>query len=290
MKTLVLAMAGAVFIVRLANAQLVVAAPAVEAAVTTGNVHKSIFDHLKYAWEQTQWADKLATLHDSLVTLNDHLETAIAVKNAIGDPTQIVGLLDEEILGGALSESGIAETFQELGSLVQEGASTASAVQELLGSPIDLRGWQNAASLNGLSMNRFNGGTPMQKYILVENAFGKYQAVLTSGSRRTSQMRAEIRRLQNKLAGARDDAEVQKISGSINAANAALNDIDNSMQAAAEQVKITRALAENRKEAEVDAYYQAHAEALEGQLPEPDLNAPVAEMTDVLSQNGVWNY
>ena len=32
-------------------------------------IHKNIFDQLKYAWEQTQWADKLATLHNTLTTV-----------------------------------------------------------------------------------------------------------------------------------------------------------------------------------------------------------------------------
>jgi hypothetical protein len=39
-------------------------------------IHKNIFDQLKYAWEQTQWADKLATLHNTLTTVRQQLETA----------------------------------------------------------------------------------------------------------------------------------------------------------------------------------------------------------------------
>jgi len=47
--------------------QVVVAAPGVEARQD----QKNIFDALKYAWEQAQWADKLATLHSTLTTVRE---------------------------------------------------------------------------------------------------------------------------------------------------------------------------------------------------------------------------
>jgi hypothetical protein len=99
----------------------IVSDPIVEQAT----VQKNIFDQLKYAWEQAQWAEKLATLHNTLTTIRENLEIAIRVKNAIGDPSQIVGLLDETLLDGALSESGIVQTLQELGGLVVEGGPLA---------------------------------------------------------------------------------------------------------------------------------------------------------------------
>ena len=61
----------------------IVSDPIVEEATT----QKNIFDQLKYAWEQAQWAEKLATLHNTLVTVRENLEIAIMVKNAIGDPS-----------------------------------------------------------------------------------------------------------------------------------------------------------------------------------------------------------
>lgn len=42
-------------LVPIGHAQLVVSAPVVEAE----QMHKNIFDQIKYAWEQSQWADKL---------------------------------------------------------------------------------------------------------------------------------------------------------------------------------------------------------------------------------------
>jgi len=91
----------------------IVSDPIVEEATT----QKNIFDQLKYAWEQVQWADKLATLHNTLVTVQQDLQIAIMVKNAIGDPAQIVGLLDEMVLGGMLSDTGILDTLNELARL-----------------------------------------------------------------------------------------------------------------------------------------------------------------------------
>ena len=73
--------------------------------------------------------NKLATLHNTLVTVREDLDVAIRVKNAIGDPSQIVGLLDDTLLGGVLSDSGILDTLQELGGLIQEGGNIASQLQ-----------------------------------------------------------------------------------------------------------------------------------------------------------------
>jgi hypothetical protein len=70
-------------------------------------IHKNIFDKLKYAWEQAQWADKLATLHDTLITVRQHLETANMVKQAIGDPVATIALIDNGLFSDFLQDSGI---------------------------------------------------------------------------------------------------------------------------------------------------------------------------------------
>ena len=99
------------------QAQLVVAAPGVEARQD----HKNIFDALKYAWEQTQWADKLATLHSTLTTVQQHLETANLVKQAIGDPVAAIALIDNGLFSEYLQDSGIGETLGELIDITREG-------------------------------------------------------------------------------------------------------------------------------------------------------------------------
>ncbi len=68
-KTLLISVAVAVYAISTAHSQFVVAAPGVEARQD----YKNVFDALKYAWEQAQWADKLATLHSTLTTVREHL-------------------------------------------------------------------------------------------------------------------------------------------------------------------------------------------------------------------------
>jgi hypothetical protein len=147
----------------------IVSDPIVEEATT----QKNIFDQLKYAWEQAQWADKLATLHNTLVTVQQDLQIAIMVKNAIGDPTQIVGLLDEMVLGGMLSDTGILDTLNELGGLVQAGGNIAMQLQ-YLGTPIDLAGWKNAARGGSFYAFTYNAD-PLAKYraVVIPKTLGK---------------------------------------------------------------------------------------------------------------------
>jgi hypothetical protein len=71
------AVAVSVYAISTAHSQFVVAAPGVEVRQD----YKNAFDALKYVWEQAQWADKLATLHSTLTTVREHLETANLVKH-----------------------------------------------------------------------------------------------------------------------------------------------------------------------------------------------------------------
>jgi hypothetical protein len=89
-KTLLISAVVAVSSASYVYPQVVVAAPGVEARQD----HKNIFDALKYAWERAQWADKLATLHSTLTTVRERLETANLVKQAIGDPVAVIALID----------------------------------------------------------------------------------------------------------------------------------------------------------------------------------------------------
>ena len=100
-KILPISAAVAVAAAPVAQSQIVVAAPGVEARQD----HKNIFDALKYAWEQAQWADKLATLHTTLTTVREHLETANLVKQAIGDPVAAIALIDNGLFSDFLQDS-----------------------------------------------------------------------------------------------------------------------------------------------------------------------------------------
>ena len=252
----------------------IVSDPAAEASLQ----QKNIFDQLKYAWEQGQWAEKLATLHATLSTVRDNLQIAIMVKNAIGDPSQIVGLLDEVMLGGALSDSGILETLNELGGIVQEGGNISYQLQNLLGTPINLNGWKNAA--RGGSFNSFiYNDDPLAKYRAVEFTYQRYNSQLQSSVYRAQYMRSQLRRLQARLGSASSDAEVQKLQGSIATADAALQDIETSIHLSSEQINVARALAVNRQDQEREAY-RATVDAMNQEV-EANLELPVDEISTV---------
>jgi hypothetical protein len=251
----------------------IVSDPIVEEATT----QKNIFDQLKYAWEQAQWADKLATLHNTLVTVQQDLQIAIMVKNAIGDPTQIVGLLDEMVLGGMLSDTGILDTLNELGGLVQTGGNIAMQLQ-YLGTPIDLAGWKNAARGGSFYAFTYNAD-PLAKYRAVEFAYQRYNSQLQSSVYRAQYMRGQLNRLQSRLNSASTDAEVQKVKGSLTTADAALQDIETAIKLSADQVQVARMLAMNRQDQEREAYRAAVDEM--NHETEANLQLPVDEIATV---------
>jgi len=84
-KTLVVTASAAILTVQ-PKAQAVLGIIVSDPLVEEATLQKNLFDQLKYAWEQTQWADKLTTLHHTLTTVKNQLETANQVKQAIGDP------------------------------------------------------------------------------------------------------------------------------------------------------------------------------------------------------------
>ena len=140
-KILPITAAVAVVAAPVAQSQIVVAAPGVEARQD----HKNIFDALKYAWEQAQWADKLATLHTTLTTVREHLETANLVKQAIGDPVAAIALIDNGLFSDFLQDSGIADTLTDLAGIAEEGVQLSATIQELF-EPIDISGWTDVST------------------------------------------------------------------------------------------------------------------------------------------------
>ncbi len=204
------------------QAQLVVAAPGVEARQD----HKNIFDALKYAWEQTQWADKLATLHSTLTTVQQHLETANLVKQAIGDPVAAIALIDNGLFSEYLQDSGIGETLGELIDITREGVELSATVQELF-SPIDMSGWKNlsgdmTATFDGMASFR-DSSDPLKRFRAVENAYSRFEILIGRAQNKRRVLNQQIARLNTQLKGAKDDAEVQKLVGSLETAQAALD-------------------------------------------------------------------
>ena len=263
----------------------IVSAPIAEEAL----IQKNFFDQLKYAWEQAQWAEKLATLSNTLSTVQEHLETANQVKQAIGDPVAAIALIDNGLFSGYLEESGIADSLGELASIASEGAELSATVQQLF-EPINLDSWMYLSedakrTFDGVASLR-NGDDPLKRFRAVESAFSRYEILLGRAQNKRKVLNRQIAKLNTQLKGAEDDAEVQKLVGSLAAAQTALDDIDYLTEAAAGQVQTLHVLNQNRSEAEEVAAEQisrernrdlaqlaAEAEA-ELQLPEwgePDL-------------------
>lgn len=227
----------------------VVSDPIVEQAT----VQKNIFDQIKYAWEQVQWAEKLATLNNTLTTVRQQLETANQVKQAIGDPVAAIGLIDNGLFSGYLQESGITDTLSDLAGIAEEGAKLSGTIQELF-QPIDISGWKDlSTSFNGISSFR-DVKDPLKQYRAVNNAFSRFEGLLLKAQSKRLTLKSQIATLNTQLKGAQTDAEVQKLVGSLATAQTALGDLDSMVETARGQVEALHILNQNReKEAEVAA-------------------------------------
>lgn len=274
---LITAAVGAVSAVPTASAQLVVAAPGMEARQD----QKNLFDTLKYAWEQTQWAEKLATLHNTLTTVQRHLETANQVKQAIGDPAAAVGLIDNGIFSGYLQKSGITDTLSDLAGIAAQGAELSGTIQELF-QPIDLNAWKNlGTSFEGVASFR-DPGDPLKQYRAMENAYSRFQGMLLQAQSKRLTLKGQLAQLNEQLKGATTDAEVQKLVGSLATAQAALGDLDSMVETARGQVEALHVLNQNRKEAEEVAADEISRErnqesariAAQAEADLPDLTLP----------------
>ncbi|MBN8711359.1 MAG: hypothetical protein J0I10_18405 [Verrucomicrobia bacterium] len=256
----------------------IVSDPIVEQAT----VQKNIFDQIKYAWEQAQWAEKLATLHNTLTTVRQQLETANQVKQAIGDPVAAIGLIDNGLFSGYLQESGITDTLSDLAGIAQEGVQLSGTIQELF-QPIDLSGWKDLnRSFNGISSFR-DAGDPLKQYRAVNNAYSRFEALLLKAQSKRLTLKGQIAQLNTQLKGAQTDAEVQKLVGSLATAQAALGDLDSMVGTAHGQIESLHILNQNReKEEEVAAEEISRernrelsrlAAAAEAELEMPDFSA-----------------
>jgi hypothetical protein len=244
-KTLLIGAAVAAASVPAVHAQVVVAAPGVEARQD----HKNIFDALKYAWEQAQWADKLATLHSTLTTVREHLETANLVKQAIGDPVAAIALIDNGLFSDYLQDSGIADTLTDLAGLAAEGVQLSATIQELF-APINISAWMDASvPFDGVASLR---GTrdPLRRFRAVENAYSRFEVLLLQARSKRQRLKSQIGRLNIQLKNAKDDAEVQKLAGSLQAAEVALIDLDDMVDTAHQQMQSLQILNESRREQE----------------------------------------
>ena len=255
----------------------VVSDPVVEQAT----VQKNIFDQLKYAWEQVQWADKLETLHNTLTTVQQQLATVNQVKQAIGDPAAAVGLIDNGLFSGYLQNSGIADTLSDLAGIAAQGAQLSGTIQELF-RPIDLSAYKNlGASFEGVASFR-DPKDPLKQYRAMENAYSRFEELLLQARSKRVTLKGQIAQLNTQLKGAKTDAEVQKLVGSLATAQTALGDIDSMVETAHSQVESLQTLNQNRKEEEEVAAEEISRErnqesaklAAQAEADMPDLTLP----------------
>jgi len=265
------------------RAQIVVAAPGMEARQD----RKNLFDILKYTWEQTQWADKLATLHTTLTTVQEHLETANMVKQAIGDPVAAIALIDSGLFSSYLEDSGIADTLGELAGIAQEAQEISATVQELF-EPIEIDRWKSFATTTGATFEGIasfrDSEDPLKRFRAVENAFSRFETLLGQAQNKRKVLNRQISGLNTQLKNAKDDAEVQKLVGSLSTAQTALGDLDEMVETARGQVEMVHTLNQNRTQAEEVAAEEISRErnrelsrlsaAAEAELEMPDFTSP----------------
>jgi hypothetical protein len=283
MKKLILIVVTLSAVVPSLQAQWTVTAPGVEARQD----QKNIFDILKYTWEQAKWAEKLATLHNTLTTVREQLETANMVKQAIGDPVAAIALIDNGLFSGYLEDSGIADTLGELAGIAREGAELSATVQDLF-QPINLDSWKGLAldtsrSFEGIASFR-DSDDPLRRFRVVDNAFSRFEILLGRAQNKRKVLNRQMARLNTQLKGAQDDAEVQKLTGSLTTAQTALEDLDSMVETARGQVELLHTLTANRAQAEEVAADEISrtrnrelarmAAAAEAELVLPDFAAP----------------
>jgi hypothetical protein len=246
-------------------------------------IHKNIFDQLKYAWEQTQWADKLATLHNTLTTVRQQLETANQVKQAIGDPVAAIASIDNGLFSDFLQDSGITDTLTDLAGIAQEGVQLSATIQELF-QPIDMSAWTNLSSVvsfEGTASFR-DSSDPLKRFRAVENAYSRFEILIGKAQNKRRSLNLQIARLNSQLKNAKDDAEVQKLVGSLATAQTALDDIDYVSDSAHRQVEMLHVLNQNRQAEEEIAAEEISRKrnrelarlAAEAEAALPDFNEP----------------
>jgi hypothetical protein len=213
-------------------------------------IQKNIFDQIKYAWEQTQWADKLATLHNTLTTVREHLQTANQIKQAIGDPVAAIALIDNGLFSDFLQDSGITDTLTDLAGIAEESVALSATIQELF-QPIDMSAWSEVsggtlASFEGTASFR-DPDDPLKRFRALENAYSRLEILIGRAQNKRRTLNFQIARLNSQVKSASDDAEVQKLVGSLTTAQSALDDIDYVSDSAHRQVEMLHVLNQNRQ-------------------------------------------
>ncbi len=177
------------------------------------------------------------------------METANLVKQAIGDPVAAIALIDSGLFSDFLQDSGIEDTLTDLAGIAAEGVQLSATIQELF-EPIVISAWADVStSFEGVASFR-DPADPLKRFRAVENAYSRFEVLLLQARSKRLTLKAQIARLNTQLKNANDDAEVQKLAGSLQTAETALSDLDDMVDTAHHQMQSIQVLNDNRKEQE----------------------------------------
>jgi predicted nucleic acid-binding Zn-ribbon protein len=129
-------------------------------------------------------------------------------------------------------------------------------------------------------------GDPFKRFRAVENAYSRFEVLLLQARSKRQTLKSQIARLNFQLKNAKDDAEVQKLAGSLQAAQTALIDLDDLVDTSHQQMESLQVLNENRKEQEEVAADEISRErnrefarlAAKAEAKLPDFNEPNADL------------
>jgi hypothetical protein len=206
------------------------------------------------------------------------------VKQAIGDPVAAIALIDNGLFSDFLQDSGISDTLTDLATITQEGVELSATIQELF-QPIDMSAWNvsgdTLASFEGITSFR-DSSDPLKRFRAVENAYSRLEILVGRAQNKRRALNLQVAGLNSQLKNARDDAEVQKLVGSLATAQTALDDINYVSDSAHRQVEMLHVLNQNRQLQEEIAAEEISRKrnrelarlAAEAEAALPDFNEP----------------
>lgn len=214
---------------------------------------------VKYAWEQSQWAEKLALLKSTLDQARQTVQLANEMKQVVGDPSQVVALIDQKFLDGALSDLAVGAFIQELQQLGAEIMALTNEAATLF-EPIDVSAWNDPATAHLLITKLQNPAYRLERYKMMEHSIGRFEELQKKINARIAQQRTALSMLSQKLLAAKDDAEVQKAQGQIAVAQEVLRSLEGELDKARQGMRDQAAFIANRDQMEqlaVNASYPA---------------------------------
>ena len=126
--------------------------------------------------------------------------------------------------------------------------------------PIDLSAYKRIETpFDGTASFR-DQSDPLKQFRSVENAYSRFQDMLQQAQAKRTQLNNQVAALNDQLKNAQNDAEVQKLNGSLATAQTSLKDLDGIIDGANHQVQLLHVLNENRMNSEAVAADQISRE------------------------------